>query len=158
MTRYAATTEVSAEKSRMEIERTLTRYGADQFMYGWKEDGAVLGFRVEGRQVKFFLPMPDRNDSRFTHFRQGGYLKPRTASATANLYDQACRQRWRALALVIKAKLEAVECGITCFEDEFLAHIVLPDGQQVGQWLRPQIALAYERGNMPALLTGPQTK
>jgi len=156
MTRYAAKTEVPAEKSRMEIERTLTRYGADQFMYGWKDDGAVLGFRAMQRQVKFFLPLPDRNSKAFTHFQQGGYWKPRTASSQETLYDQACRQRWRALALVIKAKLEAVECGISEFENEFLANIILPDGQQVGQWLRPQIALAYERGNMPALLTGPK--
>jgi hypothetical protein len=33
MTRYAADTSVSVEKSRMEIERTLARYGADAFAY-----------------------------------------------------------------------------------------------------------------------------
>lgn len=154
MTRYAAKTEVPAEKSRMEIERTLTRYGADQFMYGWKDDGAILGFRAMQRQVKFFLPLPDRHNREFTHSSRG----LRTASSQEALYDQACRQRWRALALVIKAKLEAVECGISEFENEFLANIILPDGQQVGQWLRPQIALAYERGDMPALLSAPPKK
>ena len=29
--------------------------------------------------------------------------------------------------LVIKAKLEAVEAGVTTFEQEFLANMVLPD-------------------------------
>lgn len=158
MTRYAAKTEVPAEKSRMEIERTLTRYGADQFIYGWQAGGAILGFRAKGRQVKFMLALPDRDDKAFTHYRQGSYLKPRTENAAAEQYEQACRQRWRALALVIKAKLEAVESGITCFEDEFLAHIVLPTGQQVGEWLRPQLRLAYERGDMPALLPAPEQR
>jgi hypothetical protein len=155
MSRYAASTEVPAEKSRTEIERTLTRYGADQFMYGWQQGGALLGFRAQGRHVKFILPMPDRGEQRFTHFRQRGYLKPRTASSAEAHYEQAIRQRWRALALVIKAKLEAVEAGITCFEDEFLAHVVLPSGQQVGEWLRPQLQLAYEKGDMPPLLPAP---
>ncbi len=156
MTRYAARTEVTSEKSRMEIEKTLQRYGADQFMYGWKDGGALLGFRAQGRQVKFVLPLPDPKDPAFTQYKQGYNVRQRSESAAQQMYEQVCRQRWRALALVIKAKLEAVESGITCFEDEFLAHIVLPNGQQVGQWIRPQLRLAYEKGDMPALLPAPK--
>ena len=59
---------------------------------------------------------------------------------------------------MIKAKLEAVETGITEFEDEFLAHIVLPNGQTAGHWMRPQIAKAYESGSMPPLLPAPGGK
>lgn len=58
------------------------------------------------------------------------------------------------LALVIKAKLEAVAAGITSFEDEFLAHIMLPSGGTVGEWARPQLEVAYSTGAMPALLPG----
>lgn len=57
-----------------------------------------------------------------------------------------------ALALVVKAKLEAVESGISTFEQEFMAHIVLPNGQTTGQWMIPQIEAAYKTGTMPALL------
>ena len=67
------------------------------------------------------------------------------------LYRQACRARHRALLLILKAKLEAIEAGATEFDQEFLANIVLPDGQAVGQWLRPRITAAYESGRMPAL-------
>jgi hypothetical protein len=66
--------------------------------------------------------------------------------------DQAIRQRWRALLLVIKAKLEAVQGGITEFDAEFLPHIVLPDGQTVGDWIIPQVNTAYELGEMPQAL------
>jgi hypothetical protein len=62
------------------------------------------------------------------------------------------RQRWRALALVIKAKLEAVEAGITIFEEEFLAHIVLPDGRTAGEYMVPQIEESYRTKQMPPLL------
>jgi hypothetical protein len=59
------------------------------------------------------------------------------------------------LALVIKAKLEAVDSGITTFEDEFLAHIVMPDGQTVASHIKPGIAAAYESGTMTPLLPPP---
>lgn len=153
MRRFAENTEVSSDKSRVEIERTLTRYGAGRFLYGWDADQAVIGFTMQDRQVKFLLPLPDRSDHQFTHTPGRGSV--RSVAKAEAAYEQAVRQRWRALALVIKAKLEAVESGITEFEDEFMAHIVLPDGQTVGQFMRPQIANAYEHGEPPKLLPGP---
>jgi len=153
MSRYAESTSVTSDKSRSEIEKTLTRYGADQFLYGWQEQAAVVGFRMQGRQVKFLLPLPDRKSREFTHTPGRDIERSPTQAAAA--YEQAVRQKWRALALVIKAKLEAVESGITVFEDEFMAHIVLPGGQTVGSWMRPQIERAYQSGKMPPLLPGP---
>ena len=150
MTRYAANTSVDSSASRAEIERTLMRYGADQFMYGWKDEAALVAFRMHNRQVRFLLPMPRRDAAEFRltpHQR-----RTRTAESQERAYEQAVRQRWRASALVIKAKLEAVESGITEFEDEFLAHIVMPDGKTVGEHSKPMIATAYETGNMPTLL------
>jgi hypothetical protein len=83
-------------------------------------------------------------------------LAPATATAeTPRGLGQACRQRWRALALVIKAKLEAVESGITTFEDEFLAHIVMPDGKRVADHVKPTIARVYDGGQMLPLLPPP---
>jgi hypothetical protein len=145
---YAATTNVSAESSRSEIERILTRYGADQFMYGWDADRAIVGFRAQDRQIKFEIVMPRRDERRFTHHSRG----MRTADGAHKEWEQGCRQRWRALALVIKAKLEAIEAGISEFEAEFMANIVLPDGSTVGEWMRPQIDAAYDSGRMPSML------
>lgn len=153
MARYAQSTEVSSSRSRDEIERTLERYGADQFLYGWKDTDAVVGFRMEGRQVRFVLPLPCKDDKAFTEYTSRGKLWARTEEAARKLYEQAVRQRWRALALVIKAKLEAVESGIAIFEDEFMANIVLPNGQLVGEQVRPAIASAYDTGTMPNLLS-----
>lgn len=132
--RYAATTSVPVERTKQEIERALTNYGADQFISGWEHGRAMLGFRVKDRQVRFELALPT-NDSR----RQ-------------KKIDQETRQRWRALLLVIKAKLEAVASDIATFEEEFLAHIVLPNNRTVGQWMLPQVQAAYKTGKMPKLL------
>ncbi len=148
MSRYAAETSVSQDRSRAEIEATLKRYGATSFMYASEQTAAMIGFRISDRMVKFVLPMPDPKSREFTHHSRG----QRTPDAALKAWEQAGRQRWRALALVIKAKLEAVAAGITTIEDEFLAHTVLPDGSTVGQFMKPQLAIAYEQGSMPTML------
>lgn len=157
---YAENTSVSVEKSRGEIERILTRYGARQFMYGYNEVEAVVMFVVavdeNVRQVRFKIPLPDKDDPKFAKTPSG--RRQRAPDQMLAEWEKAQRQRWRALALVIKAKLEAVETGITEFEEEFLAHIVLPGGQTVGEFIRPDVKLAYETGKMPplALPAGPK--
>jgi hypothetical protein len=157
VTRYAERTTVPSDRSRAEIERTLERYGATAFAYGWQDNVATIMFVMQGRRIRFNLPMPDRNAPEFTRTPSRGAARSAEAAATA--YEQAVRQRWRALALAIKAKLEAVEAGITEFQDEFLAHIELPNGGgTVGAWMKPQLALAYERGTMPPMLpAGPSS-
>lgn len=150
MPTYAENTTVSSDQSRAEIERTLARYGATGFMYGWEQDQAMIAFKTHARQVRFMLPLPGRDDREFTHTPEKG-LK-RSPAQSEKAYEQAVRQRWRALSLVIKAKLEAVEAGIAEFEDEFMANIVLPDGSTVSEFMRPQIETAYQSGRMPALL------
>lgn len=152
MTRYAENTSVSSESSRGEIERTLTRYGASSFMYGWDQEASIVGFVANGRQVRFKLPMPDRNAKEFTHTPTKNIK--RNPAQVVLAYEQAVKQRWRALALVIKAKLEAVETGIVTFEQEFAMHMMLPSGQTVGEWVIPQIAEVYENGQPLALLPG----
>ena len=150
--RYAKGTDVSADRSKAEIERILTRYGADQFMYGWEASKAMVGFRYSGKMVRFTLPLPDRDSDEFNLTPSG--QRRRTADAAEKAYQQAVRQRWRALTLIVKAKLEATETGITSFEEEFLAHIVLPDNSTVGEYLLPQIEDAYQNGQMPRMLPG----
>lgn len=148
---YAAKTDVSEERSRNEIERTLKRYGATRFGYLWEEGSSVIMFEMQGRRLKFNLPMPVRSDFRLT---ENGRARTSQAAIDA-AWEQAQRQRWRALLLVIKAKLEAIEAGITSFEDEFLSATLLSSGQTVSQWIQPQIAQVYETGRMPSFLLGP---
>lgn len=58
MAKYAANTDVSSDRSRAEIERTLERYGARQFIYGWDQDRALVGFVLNDREIRFVLPLP----------------------------------------------------------------------------------------------------
>lgn len=156
MSRYASKTDVSSDRSRSEIERTLARYGATSFQYGWEDrDGqrlAMVGFRLDGWAIRFLLPMPSPDDEEFTLTPTGRERATRAAEAA---YEQAVRQRWRALALVVKAKLEAVDSDITSIEEEFLAHIVLPDGRTVGNLAISEARRSYELGKVPRLLLPP---
>jgi hypothetical protein len=137
--KYAKKTTVDAVKTRMEIEQTVVkRYGADQFGHAHAQDRALIQFRIKGLLVRFLLPL-------IAHYSDG---KPRP------LTEQESRQRWRALLLVIKAKLEAVETGIETIEHAFMAEIVLPDGQTMGEWAAPQIRTMIEGGQMPRGLPG----
>jgi hypothetical protein len=154
MPTYASGTDVPSDRSRAEIERTLKRYGAKAFAYAWEDDEemvATIMFKLSDRQIRFRLTMPSPKDRQFTVTPTG---KARAAAAAEAAYEQAVRQRWRALALVIKAKLEAVEAGISTVEDEFLHAIMLPNGSTVGEWAAPQLREVYGRGTMPALMPG----
>lgn len=150
--RYAAQTAVSSERSKAEIERLLTRYGAISFASGWQGDQATIVFSVADRRIKFVLPLPNKDAREFTHSPRRNNRRSDIDACKA--WEQATRQRWRALALVVKAKLEAVQSGITSFESEFMAHIVMPDGKTVAEHAMPMIAAAYQSGKVQALLPG----
>lgn len=134
MRQYAQDTKVPVSQSRTEIEKLLARYGADQFMYGTEAGRALIAFRMNGRHIRLILPLP--NDG-------------------TDKAEKETRRRWRSLTMIIEAKLEACAAGVSVFDDEWMAHIILPDGQTVGQFMRPQIEDAYAKGHMPKLLPGP---
>ena len=128
---YAQHTKVSVDQTKTEIERTLTRYGADRFAYFTESGKAVIVFEAHDRRLKFELPLPVGESEK---------------------EKKARRQKWRALLLCIKAKLEAVESKIETFEEAFLAHVVMPDGKTVGTHVLPAVMAAYESNKMVPLL------
>lgn len=157
MGRYASDTSVPVEKSRAEIEQCLIRYGADEFHSGWQEGKAMIAFRIEGLFIRFILPIPDKKEKRFTHKKDRyGYETKRTDLQVENAHQQEVRQRWRALLLTVKAKLEAVECKISTLEQEFLAFIVLPNSMTLGEWVIENALPQIRSGKMPLMLSGPK--
>ncbi len=145
--KFANKTSVGSDKSKAEIEKTIVNYGAIDFGYMNRENHAIIAFKAEGRAIRMTIPLPNRDDFRMS---PGG--RHWTTIQALKAYDQAGRQRWRALALIVKAKLEAVESGVATFEEEFMPYIVIPGGKTVGQVMIPQIASAYKGGEVPLLL------
>lgn len=128
MGQYAAGTGVSVDRSLDELRRTLRRFGAQQFAFSEEDDRTMVAFRKDGRLVRFSVSMPNPDDPAFTRTETGRVRKP---SAAREAWEQACRARWRSLALLVKAKLAAIEDGIETFEQAFFAQLVLPGGQTV---------------------------
>lgn len=161
--KFASDTSVPVEKTRAEIESVLSKYGAECFAYATEPGRATIAFRIEDTTgvvlaVRMVLPIPPKGDRRFTHYRHSsGRDVERRPDAVHREWEQACRSLWRALLLVIKAKLEACTVGISTVEREFLADVVLPGGGTVGEWVRPQLPGIYASGGAPKLLPGGAT-
>lgn len=148
---YAKQTQVPIDRSKAEIEKTLMRYGATGFAYAARNDAgnemAIIVFQVKDRRVRFNLPLP-----KMAEFKEDKRGYERRQEVWMRNWSQACRSRWRALALVIKAKLEAVESGITIFEEEFLAHLMTAGGKTVGERIIPELGAALKTpANVPLL-------
>lgn len=136
--RYAAGTAVPETQSKAEIERMLARYGCSSFQSGWNQDGSAhfahIGFRHG--DVSVLLGVPMARPEEFLHSPAG---RRRTKESAEQAYWAERRRRWRALLLIIQAKLEAVNCGISTLEREFLADVVLPNGRTLGEWAVPHL-------------------
>lgn len=146
--KYAANTGVSTEKSRAEIEKILGRYDASRFAYMNDAEQAMIAFEIKEKRIRFVLPLPEKDQ----FSRTPGGRRTRKADSQYKAWEQACRQRWRALALAIKAKLEWTETGIVTIEEEFLPYIVTGNGKTVAEILMPQLNQLYMTGKIPRLL------
>lgn len=82
-------------------------------------------------------------------------MVPRSRDAASEAWVQACRERWRQLHLCIKAKLESIAGDIETFDEAFLAHVVMPDGQTVGEAVIPEVANRLAGGAPRPLLPPP---
>jgi hypothetical protein len=132
--RYAQDTKVPVGQSKNELETLLRKAGAGQMVMGSDaaRDMIMVGFTIEARQFR---------------------IKATTARPSRRCdAEQLEREAWRALVLIVKAKLEVVAMGHSDLQTEFLANIVLPDGSTVADDVLPKIAAAYELGTMPMLL------
>ena len=99
----------------------MNRYGADGFAYATQGTLATVIFVMENRQMRFVLELPDPDDFRLTNHSPP---RERSQKAQQEAHCQACRQKWRALLLVVsraavKHAIGAGECRTTW---------VMPDG------------------------------
>ncbi len=141
---YAQSTTVSIEKTQSEIQTLLRKFGSDDIGIRTNNEFGQIGFSCRGRLIRFTLPLPLPTDKVFSKDARGFQ---RTAKAGLAAWEQACRTRWRALLLCIKAKLEAVDSKIEHFEEAFLAQTVNPGtGKTVAEEIRPMLIESYKSG------------
>jgi hypothetical protein len=153
--RYASKTTVSSEKSRAEIETLLRKYGCNEFGFMTDHRRAKIIFGFRGHRIQFIIELPDPDAKKYHKDGRGVVRKPHSRF---KVWDQDCRQSWRSFKLLIHAKLEGIESKITTFEEEFLPHIVLIDGETIGQKILPNVidGSIYKSGKLPLLLPAPK--
>lgn len=124
---YASETKVPVVRTKAEIEDLVeNKYGASAFGSFKEGDQAVVMFSLQGRNIMFRMTID--------------YSTKQTE-----------RTNWRALLMVIKAKLESVASGIETLEEAFLSQVVAPDGRTYGDHVIPAIETDYKEHSVPRL-------
>lgn len=144
MADFARGTPVEVVRTRTQIEDELRRRGATAFGYNVNSETreAVIAFTIRGLKVVVSLPLPGFDDDAFRYTPKGKYQ--RAPAEQAKAYEAEVRRRWRALLLILKAKLVAADDGITTLEREFLADTMLADGATVWDRSRPELERARQ--------------
>ena len=145
---YAEGTTVATSKSLEEIKSTLIRFGANRDTFAYAEMGRrdAIQFRVGTREVRMEMLLPDREQ-----FALDRYRRRRVETAIDKDWQQACREYWRTLAVAVKAKLSMIEKGLSTFDREFMADLLLPSGETVGQQVIRDLDEAMATGELPPL-------
>lgn len=144
MSGYASNTSVSEDRSRIEIERLLMRYGADEFGYMTRKNEAIIMFVFKGLHIEMKVPLPNQDDEKFCTTPTG--RKTRSEDAAFREWEKEIRRRWRSLCLVIKALLVGIDDGVLTFEQAFMSYMVWGNGLTTSQLLLPTIHHALETG------------
>jgi hypothetical protein len=155
---YALGTTVDVSRSRAEIDALLCKHGASAtaILNDDEKSIAAVAFTMKGARFRIELPLPrpeDAGPERGKEPRGWAYLDPvaRERWRTERL-TQLRRERWRALLLLIKSKLEIVRLGLFPLEHEFMANLVLPDGAVVHQVLGEAIRRGLGSSDAPRQL------
>lgn len=155
-TGYATNTTVSVEKSKMEIDALLAKHGASSrgIVVDDEKGTALIGFVRGGLQYRLAVPLPlpetakklarPRAWPRWDEHQRAAWLRKE--------WEQMCRTRWRAMLLLLKAKFEAINMQVSTIEKEFMADLVLPNGETVAVALGKTISEALGSGKMPTLM------
>lgn len=149
MGRYAEGTTVSVDQSRGEITGILARYGVVRMGWATEPEGDVLQFQLDDRNYRFRITRPTIGEVRAAWDEDHPFAAPgqRANLDWAKKLDAEWRRRWRANALLIKAKLEFADGETSTVAREFLPYAVLKDG-------RTTLLEAIEAGGVPLLAAG----
>ena len=148
---YATGTTVTAEKTLGEIKGLLKQRGVTNIMTHDIPQQFSLAFEYNGVPYRITLPLPAFDDPTFWDYKRGGVTYQRTPGAANELYDKEFNRRWRAFGMVIKAKIVAVEEGISTMEAEFIGNAILKYGRTVSETYASDMPALAASGAMSAL-------
>ena len=118
------TTQISEEKTIMEIEQILARFGASAILKEYRGDGSVksISFKVkmELGEIPFKIPMNDKSVAQYRSEQFIGYTKKNNVK---NDLDTARRIGWRIIKDWIHSQLSIVQLGLVKVQEVFLPYM-----------------------------------
>lgn len=154
---YAEGTKVPLEQTQAEISNMLARLSCSQTMTMQNDKEFTVAFVLGGVAYKMSVPKPDETSKDYTHVKVNARAsKAATPDQVQAKVRQEMARRMRALAALIKARLVAIDEGVTTMERAFIGDIVTgPNGQTVADMILPQIAKTLEAGGTVGTLALP---
>lgn len=116
-TNYVRGSSITAAASQAEIQDLLARSGATDVRCASEDGRAAIAFASGSRHYRIVLSLPRPSEEP---------LRPPSTGQPAKSAQEGARQRWRALAALVRAKLEAVDSGIVTFDQEFVGYRLAP--------------------------------
>jgi len=154
--KYARGTEVSVRQSLAELEDLIERFSGGEpteFAYGTTGSISTVQFGIRGRRVRLSIRLPSFEDYRYTALNQHARAT-RTDAQTHDAWQREVNRLWRSLVDVVKANLVAIDDGIITVEAAFLAGLVLPSGETVGERMAVDLETTLRTGDLPPLMPG----
>jgi hypothetical protein len=131
----------------------LRKHGAQEFAVYTSDQKTVFMYRLHHRMVRHVVAYPLKTARKYP-LAATDVQRRKVDEKAARDREAEWRRRWRALVLVCKAKLEICASGGSTFEREFLADLLLPNGETVAEATIARIAESYESGGMPRFVLG----
>lgn len=148
---YAHGTTVTAQQTQAEIMGLLAARGVNKIATMNEPSRFALAFEFDGVPYRISLPLPEPDEPRFTTYKQGASTYSRSEGSAKQLFEKELNRKWRAFGMVIKAKLVAVEEGISSMEAEFIGNVVLASGRTLSETHASELPALAKAGKVAAL-------
>jgi hypothetical protein len=142
---------VPPEQSRNEIHRTVMKYGASAYGFLTDPDRGVemVQFRIKDREIRFYVRLPREDEPDIK-----GQIRIAVKRTKGDILDAFLRERWRALALYVKAVCVAIDSEAITVDDAFMSAVVMPDNRTMGEHTTEVLDRYLLEGRLPPLLPG----
>lgn len=143
---YAKGTSVEPAASQAEIGKTLARYKVDSYSFRQAPGRAEVEFMYGQTPIRIGIDLPERPAT-----RSGRNPATGRPIDLVTRWEQEIRERWRGLALFVKAGLEACEMEVAEPDEVFMAFLVSADGSTLGERILPRYREAIAAGTTMAI-------
>lgn len=136
----------SGDKAMAEIQRILQQFGCNKFgvMTDWDAGTLLVQFEWRGAKVSFPASFKGYASAWLKEKPYTSRMRCTKAEHEAKALEIGSIAVYSILRDWIKAQVVAVETGLVSFDEVFMAHVLLPNGQRMIEHARETKLLSIE--------------